>query len=278
MIVVTVFCIGLAGKLNYDWYRQKWLVAEWVAPVVETAASEAADPLPRWRGNNPPQPPGSLPAEQQLKLLKFGFIELDTSVERYAALSILSRTFPAEITPAARELVSQCRHSDEQAMLLHLISLSRDRQDIPLIAGYLDSPSSTLRGAAAESIGYIRNPAYGFAPGFMGSRTRLNSVPPVDVSAIVSEIREDEAEERKRSEVPARLRERLEAVMLQGAAVEERTAAARGLLTWPPTSYSLRLAEWGVWLDDGTSLQVTKSVLDVSCFPWNWKVASIGLA
>ena len=50
--------------------------------------------------------------------------------------------------------------------------------------------------------------------------------------------------------------------MLQAAGAEEREAAARALVCWPPEGYGLRVAEWGVWIDSGGELKLVQSVLD----------------
>jgi hypothetical protein len=34
------------------------------------------------------------------------------------------------------------------------------------------------------------------------------------------------------------------------------------LLSWPPENYKLRVAEWGVWINDGGKLKLMQSVLD----------------
>jgi len=63
-------------------------------------------------------------------------------------------------------------------------------------------------------------------------------------------------------EVPQDLRVKLETMMLSGESAGERAAAARALLTWPPADYRLRVAEWGVWLNDEGDLKLTRAVLD----------------
>jgi len=50
--------------------------------------------------------------------------------------------------------------------------------------------------------------------------------------------------------------------MLHGESEEERTAAARALVAWPPGKYKLRYAEWGVWIDGRQRLEASKSVLE----------------
>jgi hypothetical protein len=51
-------------------------------------------------------------------------------------------------------------------------------------------------------------------------------------------------------------------LMTEGQTVEEREAAARALLPWPPRQYALRYAEWGVWLSTGSEIKVLRKVFD----------------
>src|SRR5207253_8381742 len=66
----------------------------------------------------------------------------------------------------------------------------------------------------------------------------------------------------RQSKIPLATRNRLEQVMLHGATVEERTAAARALVAWPPDDYSLRVAEWGVWIDNDSGPLIVAKVLE----------------
>ena len=50
--------------------------------------------------------------------------------------------------------------------------------------------------------------------------------------------------------------------MLQGATSDERIAAARALVSWPPKQYRLRVAEWGVWINCKGQLKLVQSVID----------------
>jgi hypothetical protein len=53
-----------------------------------------------------------------------------------------------------------------------------------------------------------------------------------------------------------------ENAMLNGATSEEREAAARALVAWPPESFHLRVAEWGLWLENQGHLALSKSIAD----------------
>lgn len=268
MIVVTLVCVGIAGKLKYDWYRQKSLVAQWVSPIAFPADKAQRD---GYGDLDIPAKPAGVEADEEAELLRLGILELDTPQERYSALAILIDSRPGDAVPILRRIVGQCRHPEEQAMLLHVISLLRDPEDIARIEPFLDSKSPLVRAAAAESLGYIHQPSYAFAHGFQfwGSRARLNTTPPVNVSSLIStgrpfaeDVDFEALEEARRQRIPATLRDRLEEMMLEGETTEERTAAARALVAWPPEKYELRLAEWGVWIDEGDKLLLARSVLE----------------
>ncbi|MFN0021641.1 MAG: HEAT repeat domain-containing protein [Pirellulaceae bacterium] len=262
MLLLTLVAIGLGVKLKYDWYRKKWLAGEWIAPLVNTADGVLTTIGPA---------PSGVRAEDEIALLQFGILELDTPEQRFAALKILVETRQEESLPALRELIPKSRHPEMQAMLLHLVSLARDPKDIKLLEPWLTSRQAEVRGAAAESLGYIHQPSYGFAHGWQlrGSEVLLNTNPPVDASSLVNAVPLDPPDvepqlinQKRQEEIPAGLRDRLEALMLRGESQEERTAAARALVAWPPVKYKLRLAEWGVWIDGNKRLEVAKSVLE----------------
>ncbi|MBC7852537.1 MAG: HEAT repeat domain-containing protein [Pirellulaceae bacterium] len=266
MILLTLCCLALGGKLKYDWYQKKWLVEKWVAQLVtlQTAQDPTLISPTNWIAA-----PAGIKAEDEAGLLQFGILELDTSLERFAALKILVESRKEDSLPLVRELIPKSRHPEMQAMLLHVVSLARDPKDVPRIEPYLRSRLPEVRGAAAEAIGYIHEPSFqlGGNFGLWSTPSELNTNPSVDVSFLVgAQLRSDEdvispASDRLRR-FPAGTRSRLEALMLQGESLEERTAAARALVPWPPADYKLRLAEWGVWIDGPGKLEVAKSVLD----------------
>lgn len=267
LIVMTLVCVGIVAKQQYDWRRRQQLIHTWIGPLVELARAAEGE-ITRYPDDTPQlTPPAGLPAEEHVPLLCFGILELESPEERLSALKILVESRGAESLPIIRELIPQCRHGELQATLLHALSLARNADDLPLFEKLLDSPSPVVRGAAAESIGYVKNPAYKTTDTWLyhsPSRTptiRLSTLPPILVRrAIDAKTLFQIATSHDR--VPIALRGRLEAMMLVGSTVDERTAAARALLAWPPERYSLRVAEWGVWGDDGGERLLTKAVLE----------------
>jgi hypothetical protein len=214
-------------------------------------------------------------ADEELDLLKFGILELDTPVERFAALKILVDSRKRESLDAIRDLIPRSRHPEMQAMLLHMVALPRDPRDIPLLERMLASKDAEVRGAAAESLGFLHAPTYPLTPGITWSPSNvlLATTPPIDVSELANEPDIDpldpfspsdpeEIRRQREQRLSWDVRDEIEAVMLQGKSREEREAAARGLVTWPPATCRLRLAEWGVWIDGPGKLEVAKSVLE----------------
>jgi hypothetical protein len=62
--------------------------------------------------------------------------------------------------------------------------------------------------------------------------------------------------------VSADLREKFQATMLSSDSTKEREAAARALVGWPPDHYQLRVAEWGLWLENQGNLGLSKAIAD----------------
>lgn len=275
LIVTTLVCVGIVAKQKYDWYWRQQLIHPWIAPLVELARAADGD-VRCYPDFDPPRltPPAGLPAEEQITLLRWGILELETPEERLAALKILVESHGEEALPVLRELIPECRHGELQATLLHVLAFARDPEDLPLMEKWLESPSAAVRAAAADSIGFVHEPAYGFSDAFgrWGGRCRLNTIPPIDFSMVDTQLLSKSlirglrprggAPVPSEKEMPAELRGLVETMMLSGETEEERTAAARALVGWPPESYKLRVAEWGVWLDDGGPGPLRTALLD----------------
>ena len=269
MVLLTLACVVLGGKLKYDWYRKKWLVQKWIGPIAVDArqSKDGKGHFSREELVNLPDWPEGMAAEDEVELLKFGILELEKPIERCSALYLLVEMQREESLPALWSLLPQCRHADTQAVLLHLVSLPQNPEDVSRIKPYLQSPAPEVRAAAAEAIGFIHEPSYGFAVDFAGGEyVQLNTVPSISGMSLIRSWHDyddyEAAERERQAKIPASARDSLERTMLHGATDEERTAAARALVAWPPKDYSLRLSEWGVWIDDQGKLGLAKSVLE----------------
>lgn len=266
LVAMTLVCVGIVAKQQYDWHRRQKLIHAWIAPLVELARAADGD-VTRYP-DDPPQltPPAGLPAEEQIPLLRWGILNLEEPEERLAALKILVESHGVESVPVIRGLIPECDDDELKATLVHLLLFARDPSDLPLFERLLRSPAPVIRAAAAESIGYMKHPAYDISD--QNGRVRLNTIPPitVPVEAFIEFERMLASEEGlprwDYDNVPWAFHDRVEAIMLSGATSEERTAAARALIEWPPEKYSLRISEWGVWIDEGGQRLTTKGVLE----------------
>ena len=182
LVVMTLACVVVAGKRQYDWYQRHALIARWVEPLVKQAHLPVKMEWPQFDLPPLPPAPAGVESETETGLFKTGVLDLETSVQRHAALRILVETQGAGSLPVLRDLARHSRHPDTTATLLHLIALAEDPGDLPLLERLLEDSSAAVRGAAAESIGYIYQPAYGFAHGWqmLGSRIYLNTKPVIE--------------------------------------------------------------------------------------------------
>ncbi len=259
LLVVTLVCIGLWGKLQFDEYRKRQVAWQWVHPLVHGVAQ--GHYRPGAVGFVPtPTPPAGLKPEQQTEILVIAATRLTDPVARMAGLKILAEMQGSAAERPLWRIVSASHDPEIKAAAIRLLCLSRKPSVLPRLEIYLDDEEPLVRAAAAESLGFIFRPTFeipiGTEYGFVMS-PRLSTIPPIDISGFGTQSTWSTP-----VEGPASLRGRLEAMMLRGPTTEERTAAARALVSWPPPSYSLRIAEWGVWIDDGGQLKLVQSVLD----------------
>jgi len=266
LVVTTLICVGIAIKQQYDWRRKRELIHKWIAPLVEAARAANGDVRKHQDPERGATKPAEITPEEELAVLTFGILESETSEERLAALEVLIESFPDAAFAVIREVLPKSPRDPElQALLLRLLALCAYPDDVPRIALYLDDPAAELRAAAAEAISLIHEPGFvtGGRPFGLEGYARSKTLPPIQLWRLgpaPGPIREA-SRYNLSDDVFIRARERIESMMLDGPTELERTAAARALVTWPPESYSLRVAEWGVWLDNSGKLDLLKSIL-----------------
>ena len=174
-----------------------------------------------------------------------------------------------------REALRDERDPVVKAVELRLVGLYRDAADGEMVFHYLDDSDARGRAAAADALGLIHCPAYPILLSqfsFFPPANVFTSDPPIDLGPLLAWVMDhgkpppvrdiSDCLPRNVIELPAAMRASLETMMLDGLSSEERMAAARALLAWPPTDYRLRVAEWGVWINDGGQLKLAQAVLD----------------
>jgi hypothetical protein len=269
LIVVSVLLIPVGAD-----YR---LAKDWTA-----AALTARTTAPRW---NPPEfaklLPWSVPAAHEDDLLRCA-LRRGNADERHTAAGIIVETRVARGLPLLREAYVHETDPDVRAALLTLIALYRDAGTADLLAAALDDRAPAVRTAAADALGILHAPAFpipfGSDPFWSSGTARYQPFlhgrpsPVVYLSELVDRSIDPARTRPSRTSadrlrdtpiaLPDSLRQKIERMMLAGQTQGEREAAARALLRWPPPDYSLRVAEWGVWIDDHGDLKLVQSVLD----------------
>lgn len=262
LLAVTLSAIGLWGKLQYDEYCKRRLIAQWVEPLLLVPDAPPVMIDWPWPQTAPlPICPKVQTDKQQEELLVIGATDLADLKQRMAALKILVETRRHGAQGTLWRILARSKDPNIQAAAIHLLALARKPEIADRLLPYLDHQAPEVRAAAVESIGFIFRPAFEIPPGNSGGwngAAFLNTQPPIDIG----NLRVDEASWTKVQQAPPGIRQRLEQIMLQGKSEVERTAAARALVAWPPDKYELRVAEWGVWIDDGGELKLAQSVLD----------------
>jgi hypothetical protein len=224
--------------------------------------------------------PWSMPTAHQDDLLRCA-LRRGNADERVIAAGIIVETRVARGLPFLCEAYAHETDPDVRAALLMLISLYRDAGTADLLAAALDDHAPTVRTAAADALGILHAPAfpvplvYDFLTGGLARfkpPIHGRPGPTISLSELVnfsidpartrpSRTSDDRLRDAPIA-LPETLRQKLEHLMLAGNTQGEREAAARALLRWPPPDYTLRVAEWGVWIDDHGELKLTRSLLD----------------
>jgi hypothetical protein len=161
---------------------------------------------------------------------------------------------PILIERAARESDPEIRIAE-----IHLIGLHREPATADGLIKNLDAADSATRAAAIDALGVLYAPAYripnGDAAWWSGGELKTN--PSIEIRNIITLVNKRDPQSTANQTppllpapipMPAAIRDRLSALMLSGSTVEEREAAARAMLGQTPADYSLRYAEWGVWI------------------------------
>ena len=267
-MLVTLCCVV------FGW-RQR-IGQRWMARLI--AANSSSQHPPGWIGwwmydlRPSIHVPLALSREQARAVLTAGAVDLPAREQRLAALALLIESdgkaaLPTLLRVAARE--------DDAAWLaweLRLIGLCRDPATAPLLIAHLKDSRPGVRAAAADAVGILRHPSYSVHlndPFWIVNPLSLDSDPPIILEAVVlpaALIGRRHAEHDLLDDPPISIdvsvRMTLERMMIDGATSEEREAAARTLVAWPPEGLQFRVAEWGVWVGRNGHLALAQSIVD----------------
>lgn len=267
LLLVTLIAAGLVGRQKWIEYRRLENARQWVQGF------DAARLYPV-------SPPDSIPSAEQIPTLQWGALHLESEYEKTTCLKFLAERYPTDCLEPLIQIARRSKDENIQRTAVHLISLIRDVPALSRLEPLAKSDDPLLRAARIDCIGFTHAPILrgdkdqmvGFLRNVMQSApvACVKCDPPIRTEPLVRgqgthfmapATRSNWLE--KRSDVPEHFRLELEKTMLaDNSAPEERAAAARAIVGWPPKDYHLRYAEWGVWINSDGQFHLVDSVID----------------
>ena len=221
--------------------------------------------------------PFELDEEESSLVLSNFVVDLPEDRERLAALGLLVESIGKSALPTLRYTALTEHDENNLAWEIRLIGLCRDPSTAALLERWLDDDRASIRAAAADALGILRKPSYSIRvrDGFYlaSDELSLDSSPPINIGGIVSTrssphfrsftgYEPHELQSERMIELNPAVQDQLLRMMVGGANEDEREAAARAIVAWPPKNYQLRIAEWGVWIQNNGTLGLAKSIID----------------
>jgi hypothetical protein len=256
-IAIIGLFMGWPYRIGRQWVKRE-IASPTTRPTFDLRGFASTTPPP-----NPLAPPIPLPADREAFAIEAASRSMPRSEERLTALKLLATNHPEAIAGAMARLAPHEKDAEVCAAELHLLGISRSDTGAAVFEKMLSDSRPGVRAAAADGLG-IR-----FASSFQledevkprpnywtqeGVRS-LGTTPPIDLEAILQQ---------RAAPAPPNAIQRAELmkIMLAGESSEEREAAARALLPFPPAGYRLRVAEWGVWAGQADRLEIATKFLD----------------
>ena len=273
LLLVTLSVAGLFGRQKWIEYQRLENARQWV---------QQFDVTPRWIWH----PENSVQDVEPIPTLLAGALHLESEVERITCLKIMAEGYPTECRDALIQVALRSKHPQTQRTAVHLISLIRDETVLARLDRLAKSDDPVLRAARIDCIGFthapifredndqqvqfLRQPMSSEEPACVNCNPPILTAPLLLGQSQIYNIRSNSdpyaatgSALDKRMNVPERFRRELEKIMLaDDSAPEERDAAARAIVTWPPKDYRLRYAEWGVWINNDGQFQLVDSIID----------------
>lgn len=252
---------GLAttGIMAFGWpFRVARL---WVARIL------GPKPIVTWRGlvataSAPASPPIPLPDEQKLAVFRAALMDLPTPTERIAGLKLLIEEYPGSPLPTLLDALQMEREPSVIVWLLRSIGLCKDAKTLSSIEAFQSHKDPGVQVAAVNAIGCIfeKLPKDGVGTLYQDQNS-LASSPSIGVYGIA--FRGNAAAQMGGDHtLPETTRLRLLEIMVGTTSQELRQAAAYALANCPEDRYKLRVAEWGVWIANGSSYELVAAILE----------------
>jgi hypothetical protein len=215
-----------------------------------------------------------LSQEQSVDVLSHSLANEWSSDDRIYVLGMLLRYCGRSSLPGICHAAHDEKDEQVLAWELRAIGLFRDQTTEVLLLAKLDDPRPGVRAAAIDALGILRRPTYSiFSSSDFTSPAEvlLDTTPAIDLADVTGPPRDPihpysfgsrELMDEPIVALGRPIRDRFERMMLEGTSAEEREAAARALVEWPPEHCRLRLAEWGVWIENKGHLGLSKEIAD----------------
>ena len=268
-------CIFVAWRV----YRYNHAtVNDWIDSVL--ARHEQIDPATGQPGGGAALVPcqADISEEEQIRLLLNATRWLPTSSRRNCVLKIIAEQFPSKSHDLFVQLIQATEDDDLKRNCILLVSIFREESDIDLLKEFLDDENPILRSAAVDAISIIHSPTFPMPAGFdntvqvdavFGCEPRIN-LKPIIHTLIREKDRSTawplrgsiEWQDKSDRKLDSDIIDKIKQMLLEDPDEKVRSAAARAVRKWQPKNYSLRVAEWGVWINDGNNLTLAQSIID----------------
>jgi len=223
--------------------------------------------------------PVDITPKQQTHLLLKSLRWLPSAERRNCVLKIIAEQFPDEAHDLSVRISKETDHEILKCNAIRLASLFRFEKDIAEFEKYLDDESSLVRSAAIDAIGIIHNPSFPIPAGFdniaLGPIAVLDSEPQINLARLAKKIipqpgpsatprggTQLHGEHSAKRKLSTGTKEKIQQLLLTDLDPKVRSAAARAARNWNPKEYKLRVAEWGVWINEGENLTLAQSIID----------------
>ena len=273
LLVITALAAVFVAYRMYQFERGT--INRWIDAVL---LDLKANPLPDYATRTVIGCQDDVPTSQQLQLLGKSLRWLPTDERRNCALKIIAEQFPDGAHDLFIQISKKTKHEHVLRNTILLSSLFRVEEDIPHYATFLDHESDLIRSAAVDAIGVVHQPLFpaGFDTPFFQSNPKINLWPiseqilsanqnkgkgPGKSPAVNNRTTFNWENEPERNLSPE-TREKIRQLLLNDPAQIVRSAAARACKNWNPTTYQMRVAEWGVWINAGENLTLAQSIID----------------
>ena len=288
LLVITALAAVFVAWRVYRYEHQT--IDVWIDAVL---AQEKAHPLDYDSDISNPVIPCQieLSEEEKFALLRKSLRWLPTDERRNCVLKIVAEQFSAD---RAHDFFLRVIDETTDEELLRnsilLASILRRAEDIAVFEEFLDHENGAVRAAAVDGIGVVHRPSFSIPAGFdIMSRFQLlfRSDPVIDLAPLCQQVDDPEGSNKfaTLSEVTPfhkniasakwmtwkvtverplskSTKNRVKHLLQHDSDARVRSAAARMASQWNPTNYSMRLAEWGVWINEGKKLTLAQSVID----------------